>query len=122
MNTDSSNGKIITLNDESFNKLLEDFNGVAMIDFTASWCGPCQQMKPVYEKLSSDQDLNEVSFYSLDVDQNPLTTQKFGVTAMPTLILVKIDSGQKKIEVLEVIRGFTNNLLSLKTKILDKIK
>lgn len=59
---------------------------ITLIDFTASWCGPCRMMHPVLENLS-DKLKGKVDFYEVDVDQSPVEANQFGVRGVPTLVL-----------------------------------
>lgn len=78
-------------------KTLDDVNALVLkagsagqlvvIDFTATWCGPCQMIAPVFKKLSQDHD--DVVFLKVDVDQNPDTAAHYNVSAMPTFIFIK---------------------------------
>lgn len=65
---------------------------VALIDFSATWCGPCKMLAPVLEEVS-DELGDKVDFYNVDVDDNPDLAQEFGVTNIPALILLK--NGEK---------------------------
>ena len=59
-----------------------------IVDFWAEWCGPCLQIAPVLEDISEERkDL--VKIYKINIDENPLTPQKYGVRGIPTLILFK---------------------------------
>ena len=60
----------------------------AVVDFNATWCGPCKMMAPVLEELSAEYD-GKVSFYAIDVDENPDLAQKFSVMSIPNLVLLK---------------------------------
>ena len=62
-------------------------SGVALIDFWATWCGPCRMQSPVVENLSESMD--QVNFYKLDVDQNPDTAKQFQIMSIPTLMIKK---------------------------------
>jgi len=76
---------------------LEDVNSLVLragsagqlvvIDFTATWCGPCQMIAPIYKELSSTYD--DVVFLKVDVDENPETAANYNVSAMPTFIFIK---------------------------------
>jgi thioredoxin 1 len=61
---------------------------VALVDFYADWCGPCQALKPVLEKLSDDFK-GKVAFGKINVDHNRETAGKYGIMSIPTLIIFK---------------------------------
>ncbi|SUP58500.1 Thioredoxin [Weissella viridescens] len=73
--------------------------GVDLIDFWATWCGPCKMQSPVIEHVAEGR--SDVNFYKMDVDENPKTAQEIGVLAIPTL-LIKKDG-----EVVDRITGYT---------------
>ncbi|XP_052774702.1 thioredoxin-like [Mya arenaria] len=58
-----------------------------VVDFTASWCGPCKMIAPVFEGLS--QEHADVDFYKVDVDANADTSESQGISCMPTFKLYK---------------------------------
>jgi len=60
---------------------------IALIDFSASWGGPCKMLEPILEKLSDDPELDRVKIYAVDVDNSALASSKFGVRGVPTMIL-----------------------------------
>lgn len=61
--------------------------GVTLTDFWATWCGPCRMQSPVVEKLS--EEMPDVSFTKMDVDQNKETPQEFQIMSIPTLLIKK---------------------------------
>ena len=71
--------------DQSFEQ--DTATGVALIDFWATWCGPCRMQSPVVEALS--EEMPEVNFFKLDVDQNPAMAQQFRIMSIPTLMIKK---------------------------------
>ncbi|KAL5470873.1 hypothetical protein EMCRGX_G028919 [Ephydatia muelleri] len=66
---------------------------LVVVDFTASWCGPCQRIAPIYENFSKT--YCDVLFYKVDVDENSDTSESEGIQAMPTFIFYK---NGKKVE------------------------
>ncbi|HSD86264.1 MAG TPA: thioredoxin family protein [Kofleriaceae bacterium] len=61
---------------------------VTLYDFTAKWCGPCKQMKPVLEALEKEY-AGRMRLVVVDVDDDPVTAQQFSVRSMPTFVLVR---------------------------------
>lgn len=61
---------------------------VALVDFSATWCGPCKMLAPVLEELSEDMD-GAVAFYNIDVDENPNIAREFEIMSIPALALLK---------------------------------
>ena len=66
----------------------ETKEGLVLVDFWATWCGPCKMIAPVLEELAGDYD-GKANILKLDVDENPSTAAKFEVMSIPTLILFK---------------------------------
>lgn len=61
---------------------------VAVVDFSATWCGPCKMLAPVLEEVS-EQLSGQVAFYNVDVDDNPTLAQEFEITSIPALAILK---------------------------------
>ena len=76
---------IIHGNEENFNELIK--SGEVLVDFFATWCGPCRMLGPVLEELSSDRA--GVKIVKIDVDECPNLARNFGVMSVPTLFLFK---------------------------------
>lgn len=68
-------------------------NGVAVVDFSATWCGPCKMIAPVLEELSEQMD-GKISFYNVDVDENQELAEQYGISSIPALLIMK--DGEKK--------------------------
>jgi thioredoxin 1 len=66
--------------------LVEDTTKITLVDFSASWCGPCQMVHPVLEALSAEM-AEQVSFYKIDVDESQEEAQAMGVRGVPTMIV-----------------------------------
>lgn len=69
--------------EKDFNKLIED---IAVVDFYASWCGPCKMFGPIFEEISKE---NNINFIKLDVDKYSDIAREYGVMSIPTIILFK---------------------------------
>lgn len=69
-----------------------DKSGTILIDFSAVWCGPCQMLAPVLEEISEEYE-GRVSFYNVDVDENPALAGEFAIQSIPALAIIK--NGQK---------------------------
>ncbi|KAJ3813822.1 putative thioredoxin [Lentinula aff. lateritia] len=76
---------------ESQQEFMEIINGdtPVIIDFWATWCGPCKQISPVFEKLSTKPDFAGVKFYKVDTDAQEAIAQEVGITAMPTFMVFR---------------------------------
>lgn len=60
---------------------------LAVVDFSAVWCGPCKMVAPVLEQLS--EELTDVSFYNVDVDKNMDLAQEYKITNIPAILVMK---------------------------------
>ena len=61
---------------------------VAVVDFNATWCGPCRMLAPVLEDVS-EKYAGKVSFFSVDVDESPELAMQYRVSSVPCLVLLK---------------------------------
>ncbi len=68
-----------------FEQLVKSFNGVLVVDFFATRCGPCKMLAPVMEELSAAYDENQVKILKVDVDQVPELAGEYGIVSIPTV-------------------------------------
>ena len=85
----SVNGKILEITDLNFAEAIRDQSGLSMIDFWATWCGPCHIIAPVVEQLAEQYADQGLRVGKLDVDLNPETASRFGVRSIPTILFFK---------------------------------
>lgn len=77
------------ITDADFAKVLEDSHKTpVLVDFWAPWCGPCRAVAPVLDELSKEYE-GRVRICKMNVDENSITPQKYGVRAIPTMVLIK---------------------------------
>lgn len=74
-----------TFKDDTYTQ--DTSSGVVLVDFWAEWCGPCKLIAPVIEELSNE--MTDVTFAKLNVDENQQSAQNLGITSIPTLLLYK---------------------------------
>ena len=78
--------KCITDNDMS---VCDDKDCYLLFYFTASWCGPCQKIKPLLEKISNGSDPSKLEIYMIDIDENDKIASEFKIRSVPSFYLYK---------------------------------
>jgi len=79
--------KVQQISDAEFDTTIKS-SQPTLVDFWAPWCGPCKAIGPVVEELAEEYD-GKVTIAKMNVDDNPVTPGKFGIRAIPTLIIFK---------------------------------
>jgi thioredoxin 1 len=102
--------KPVAITDASFEVEVLQADKPVLVDFWATWCGPCLMIAPIVEQIAAEY-IDQLAVAKIDVDQNPATPVKFGVMGIPTLILFKDG------EAVERITGYLP-----KDRLLSKIK
>ena len=93
---------LIHLTDTNFEEIIKNSNIPVLVDFSATWCGPCKMLTPIIEELASEL-LGKVKVCKIDIDESPNSAQRLGVKGVPAVIV--FNRGEK-----------TNALVGLTTK------
>lgn len=74
------------ISEKEFQQVID--SNIAVIDFSATWCGPCKMLAPVLETVSDELE-DKANFFNVDVDENPGLAVKYGITNIPALVILK---------------------------------
>ena len=75
------------ITDATFEQETKD--GLVLVDFWATWCGPCRMQGPILEQLAEEIHEDDLKIFKMDVDENPNTAREFGIMSIPTLLFKK---------------------------------
>jgi thioredoxin 1 len=87
--------------DEDFDDLLSAEGGVTLVDFWAPWCGPCRLMGPLLDEVAIEGAGRGVRVMKVNVDQAPLTAERFEVRSVPTLLFFR--DGEPEFEMVGLV-------------------
>lgn len=76
------------ITDKNYDELVSGSGVPVVLDFGATWCGPCKKLEPIIEELSKEKD-GQVLMAKVDVGEAPTVAQKFGVMSVPTVIFLR---------------------------------
>lgn len=79
----------ITFTDQNFEEEVVNSKVPVLVDFWATWCGPCQVMGPIIEELAKDFEGKGIKIGKINIDENSEMAQKYGVMSIPNLIFFK---------------------------------
>ena len=78
-------GQVIEVDDSNFEAEVVKASGAVLVDFSATWCGPCKKLEPVVDEIAGDYT-GRLKVVKVDVDKAPSAAAKFAVMSVPTLL------------------------------------
>lgn len=79
---------MLAINDSNFEEMVINSQIPVLLDFWAPWCGPCRAVGPIVDEISKDY-ADRLRVFKMNVDENSITPAKYGIRAIPTLIIFK---------------------------------
>ena len=80
--------EVIEITDENFEQEVCKETTLTLVDFWATWCGPCRKLSPMLDELAKDYD-EKVKFVKIKADENLQTAQKYSISGVPCLLVFK---------------------------------
>ncbi len=78
---------VVTVTNSNFNEEVINSDKPVLLDFWASWCGPCRMVSPIVDEISEERE--DIKVGKVNVDEEGELAQKFGIMSIPTLIVMK---------------------------------
>ncbi|MCO6553186.1 MAG: thioredoxin TrxA [Gilliamella sp.] len=79
---------IVQLSEATFDKVVNESSKPVLVDFWASWCGPCKMVAPILEEIAQEYG-DKIVIAKLNIEENPNIAPKFGIRGIPTLLIFK---------------------------------
>ena len=79
---------VSSITDENFQEAIKGTDKLILVDFWAEWCGPCKSLAPALEDASNDLS-EKIAVYKLNIDENPVAPQTYGVRGVPTIVFFR---------------------------------
>ena len=106
-------GDVQKFTEQTFQKDIK--KGIVVVDFWATWCGPCRMQAPIFESVAAEMK-KEASFGKVDVDQNKLLSDVYGINSIPTIIIFKDGQLAWRLEGLTTKELLTQTIKDVKAK------
>ncbi|MBE7042889.1 MAG: thioredoxin [Ruminococcaceae bacterium] len=86
---------VLEITKQNFDIEVMQSEATVLLDFWATWCGPCRMVSPIVDEIA--EEVSELKVGKINVDQEPELAQKFGIMSIPTLILIKNGTEVKRL-------------------------
>ena len=79
--------KVLHINKDNFHKEVLDSDKPVLLDFFASWCGPCRMVSPILDEIAEERE--DIKVCKVDIDEQPELASRFRIMSVPTLMVLK---------------------------------
>lgn len=100
------------INEKEYEELVKNYKGVVLVDFFATWCGPCKMLAPILEQVAEE---NLAPIYKVDVDECFDLAKSFGIMSVPTMLVFKdgevvdkLVGLRQKNQIIDILKQFKN--------------